>query len=149
MFRLATVQDFSAVTAACLLVRTAVFDAVHGLDETLTVAYNDVDFCLRVRDAGWRIVWTPYAELYHHESKSRGSDEKDPAKKARFDAEHDRLYAVHGKENILHDPYYKPLALARLRGFPRKRRSAPPQITTKQNPGPGVPCTPGPGFCFV
>lgn len=108
MFRLATVQDFSAVTAACLLVRTAVFDQVHGLDETLTVAYNDVDFCLRVRDAGWRIVWTPYAELYHHESKSRGSDEKDPAKKARFDAEHDRLYEVHGRENILHDPYYNP-----------------------------------------
>ena len=108
MFRLATVQDFSAVTAACLLVRTSVFDAVHGLDEKLTVAYNDVDFCLRVRDAGWRIVWTPYAELYHHESKSRGSDEKDPAKQARFAAEHDRLYAVHGKENVLHDPYYNP-----------------------------------------
>ena len=108
MFRLATVQDFSAVTAACLLVRTAVFDAVHGLDENLTVAYNDVDFCLRVRDAGWRILWTPYAELYHHESKSRGSDEKDPVKKARFDAEHDRLYEVHGRDNILHDPYYNP-----------------------------------------
>ena len=108
MFRLATVQDFSAVTAACLLVRTAVYDSVHGLDEEFTVAYNDVDFCLRVRDAGWRIVWTPYAELYHHESKSRGSDENDPAKKARFDAEHARLYAVHGRENILHDPYYSP-----------------------------------------
>lgn len=81
MFRLATVQDFSAVTAACLLVRTAVYDELHGLDEEFTVAYNDVDFCLRVRDAGWRIVWTPYAELYHYESKSRGSDENDPAKK--------------------------------------------------------------------
>ena len=95
MFRLATVQDFSAVTAACLLVRTAVYDELHGLDEEFTVAYNDVDFCLRVRDAGWRIVWTPYAELYHYESKSRGSDENDPAKKARFDAEHERLYTVH------------------------------------------------------
>ena len=63
-----------------------------------------MDFCLRVRDAGWRIVWTPYAQLYHYESKSRSSDENDPAKKARFDAEHDRLYAVHGRENILHDP---------------------------------------------
>ena len=108
MFRLATVQDFSAVTAACLLVRTAVYDELHGLDEEFTVAYNDVDFCLRARDAGWRIVWTPYAELYHYESKSRGSDENDPAKKARFDAEHERLYAVHGRENILHDPYYSP-----------------------------------------
>ena len=53
-------------------------------------------------------VWTPYAELYHYESKSRGSDENDPTKKARFDAEHERLYAVHGRENILHDPYYSP-----------------------------------------
>ena len=78
------------------------------MDEEFTVAYNDVDFCLRVRDAGYRIVWTPYAELYHYESKSRGSDENDPAKKARFDAEHDRLYAVHGRDNILHDPYYSP-----------------------------------------
>ena len=55
MFRLATVQDFSAVTAACLLVRTAVFDAVHGMDETLTVAYNDVDFCLP--GAGWGLAY--------------------------------------------------------------------------------------------
>ena len=94
--------------AGRLLVRTAVYDELHGLDEEFTVAYNDVDFCLRVRDAGWRIVWTPYAELYHYESKSRGSDENDPAKKARFDAEHERLYAVHGRENILHDPYYSP-----------------------------------------
>ena len=108
LFRLATVQDFTAVTAACLLVRTAVWDAVHGMDEALTVAFNDVDFCLRVRAAGWRIAWTPYAELYHHESRSRGSDEKDPTKKARFAEEQARLYAVHGREKILHDPYYNP-----------------------------------------
>ena len=108
MFRLATVQDFSAVTAACLLVRAEVYDAVGGLDESFTVAFNDVDFCLRIRDAGWRIVYTPYAELYHHESKSRGTDEDDPAKKARFDAEHARLYEVHGRDKILHDPYYSP-----------------------------------------
>ena len=108
MFRLATVQDFSAVTAACLLVRAGVYDSVNGMDEAFTVAFNDVDFCLRVRDAGWRVVWTPYAELTHYESKSRGSDEKDPAKKARFDAERERLYAVHGREGILNDPYYSP-----------------------------------------
>ena len=53
----------TVATAACLLVRTAVYDELHGLDEEFTVAYNDVDFCLRARDAGWRIVWTPYAEL--------------------------------------------------------------------------------------
>ena len=108
MFRLATVQDYSACTAACLLVRTSAYDAVGGLDEAFTVAFNDVDFCLRLREKSWRIVWTPYAELYHHESKSRGSDEEDPAKKARFAKEQARLYEVHGKQNILHDPYYNP-----------------------------------------
>ena len=108
MFRLATVQDFSAVTAACLLVRTAVFDAVHGLDEQFAVAFNDVDFCLRVRDAGGRIVWTPYAVLTHYESKSRGLDEKDRAKAQRFAGEQQRLYAVHTREGILQDPYYNP-----------------------------------------
>lgn len=108
MFRLGTVQDFSAVTAACLLVRTEVYDALGGLDEAFTVAFNDVDFCLRARDAGHRIVWTPYARLIHYESKSRGLDEKDPAKKARFAGEQQRLYAVHGRENILNDPYYSP-----------------------------------------
>ena len=108
MFRAATVQDFSAVTGACLLVKASVYDAVGGLDEQFAVAFNDVDFCLRVRDAGYRIVWTPYAELTHYESKSRGGDEKDPAKAARFAAEQQRLYTVHGKANILDDPYYNP-----------------------------------------
>ena len=108
MFRTATVQDFSGVTGACLLVKTSVYDEVGGLDEQFAVAFNDVDFCLRVRDAGYRIAWTPYAELTHYESKSRGGDEKDPAKAARFAAEQQRLYTIHGKENILNDPYYNP-----------------------------------------
>ena len=108
MFRAATVQDFSAVTGACLLVKTSVWDEVGGLDEAFAVAFNDVDFCLRVRDAGYRIVWTPYAALTHYESKSRGGDEKDPVKARRFAAEQQRLYAVHGRENILDDPYYNP-----------------------------------------
>mgnify|MGYP004632195745 FL=1 len=108
LFRTATVQDFSAVTGACLLVRASVYDAVGGLDEQFAVAFNDVDFCLRVRDAGCRIAWTPYAQLVHYESKSRGGDEKDPAKAARFAAEQQRLYAIHGKEDILDDPYYNP-----------------------------------------
>ena len=108
LFRIATVQDFSAVTGACLLVKASVYDEVGGLDEQFAVAFNDVDFCLRVRDAGCRIAWTPYAELTHYESKSRGGDEKDPAKAARFAAEQQRLYTVHGKENILDDPYYNP-----------------------------------------
>ena len=108
LFRTSTVQDFSGVTGACLLVKTAVYDEMHGLDEQFAVAFNDVDFCLRVRDAGYRIAWTPYAELIHYESKSRGGDEKDPVKAARFAAEQQRLYTIHGKENILDDPYYNP-----------------------------------------
>ena len=108
LFRTATVQDFSAVTGACLLVKTSVWDEVKGLDEAFAVAFNDVDFCLRVRDAGYHIAWTPYAQLTHYESKSRGGDEKDPVKARRFAAEQQRLYEVHGKANILHDPYYNP-----------------------------------------
>ncbi|MFI3168406.1 MAG: glycosyltransferase family 2 protein [Faecalibacterium sp.] len=108
MFRAATVQNFSAVTAACLLVQAEVYDALGGLDEAFTVAFNDVDFCLRARDAGHRIIWTPYAKLTHYESKSRGLDEKDAAKKARFDGERARLYAQHTRAGILADPYYNP-----------------------------------------
>ena len=76
--------------------------------KAFAVAFNDVDFCLRVRDAGYRVAWTPYAQLTHYESKSRGGDEKDPAKARRFAAEQQRLYAIHGKEKILDDPYYNP-----------------------------------------
>ncbi len=63
----------SAVTAACAVVRREAWDQVGGFDEkNLPIAFNDIDFCLRLREAGWEIVWTPYAELYHHESTSRG-----------------------------------------------------------------------------
>ena len=106
MFRLATVQNFSCVTAACLLCRASVYDEVGGLDEGFTVAFNDVDFCLRVRQAGWRVLWTPYAELYHYESKSRGLDTKGPAKE-RFEGERRRLKQRWG-EALLHDPFYNP-----------------------------------------
>lgn len=70
--RLGMVQNYSAVTAACLLVRKAVYKEVGGMDERLTVNYNDVDFCLKVQSLGYRNVWTPYAELTHHESVTRG-----------------------------------------------------------------------------
>jgi GT2 family glycosyltransferase len=73
--RLKQSQNFSAVTAACLAVRRETWLQVGGLDEAdLGVAWNDVDFCLRVKKAGYRNVWTPYAELYHHEGLSRGAD---------------------------------------------------------------------------
>ncbi len=85
--RLKLSQNVSAVTAACLAVRRDVYQQVGGLDEhNLKVAYNDVDFCLKVLQAGFRNVWTPYAELYHHESVSRGSEDT-AQKKQRFQQE--------------------------------------------------------------
>ncbi len=99
-------QELSAVTAACLLVRRTIFDAMGGLDEQLVIAFNDVDFCLRVRAEGYRNVWTPYAEMIHHESASRG-DENTPEKQARFNAESQFVQARWGKA-LQRDPAYNP-----------------------------------------
>ena len=109
--RAALAQDMSAVTAACLVVRTDHYLEAGGLDETLEVAFNDIDFCLRLRELGYRNVWTPHAELYHHESASRGFEDT-PAKLARFHREvsrmHDKWPGVLGN-----DPAYHPsLSLA-------------------------------------
>ena len=106
MARAWVAQNMSAVTAACLAVRKNVFNEVGGFDEALPVAFNDIDFCLRLLQAGYRNVWTPYAELYHHESASRGSEDS-PEKRARFAAE------VHAMKwrwgDALHDdPAYNP-----------------------------------------
>lgn len=85
--RLMTVQNYSAVTAACLLVKKEIYEKVGGLNEEhLPVAFNDVDFCLKVKKLGYRNLWTPYAELYHHESVSRGAEDN-PEKIARFNSE--------------------------------------------------------------
>jgi O-antigen biosynthesis protein len=104
--RLCAVQNVSAVTAACLVVRKQVFDQVGGLDESLTVAFNDVDFCLKVRAAGYLNLWTPFATLVHHESVSRGHDVT-PAKARRFADEYAAMQRRWGAE-LLHDPYYSP-----------------------------------------
>ena len=105
--RLCLTQNYSAVTAACLLVRKSVYQQVGGLDEeNLQVAFNDVDFCLKVSEAGYRNLWTPYAELYHHESQTRGADDS-PEKKARFDSEMAYMQARWGSRLSL-DPYYSP-----------------------------------------
>jgi len=104
--RLRAVQNVSAVTAACLVIRKQVFDQVGGFDESLTVAFNDVDFCLRVRAAGYRNLWTPFAELIHHESVSRGRD-LTPAKARRFADEYAAMQRRWGVE-LLRDPYYSP-----------------------------------------
>lgn len=105
--RLKVVQNLSAVTAACLLVKKDIFQQVGGLNENdLAVAFNDVDFCLRVREAGYRNLWTPYAELYHHESVSRGQ-ENTPEKLARFENEKTYMKVTWG-EKLQKDPAYNP-----------------------------------------
>ncbi|WP_339119340.1 glycosyltransferase [Halomonas sp. BMC6] len=105
--RLKVVQNLSAVTAACLLLRRHVFNNVDGLNEKdLTVAYNDVDLCLKVREAGYRNLWTPFAELYHHESISRGADDT-PTKRARWLSEVAYMRRVWGKQ-LDSDPAYNP-----------------------------------------
>ncbi|MGM8849375.1 glycosyltransferase [Salinicola halophyticus] len=111
--RLKLVQTLSAVTAACLVLRREVYEEVGGLnEENLKVAFNDVDFCLRVRDAGYRNIWTPYAELYHHESVSRGHEDT-PDKIARFAKEIEYMKERWG-ESLNSDPSYS-LHLTRVR----------------------------------
>ncbi|KXS55218.1 MAG: family 2 glycosyl transferase [Marinobacter sp. T13-3] len=105
--RLKLIQAMSAVTAACLLVRKDVYEKIGGLDElSLRVAFNDVDFCLKVREAGYRNLWTPYAELYHHESISRGHEDT-PEKQLRFQTEVETMKERWGKRLEV-DPYYSP-----------------------------------------
>ena len=106
MFRQACVQELSAVTAACMMIGRDTFSKVGGFDEGFAVAYNDVDLCLRVRRRGLSVIFTPYAELYHYESKSRGSDEEGAAKE-RFMQEQERLLERYGNE-LLQDPFYNP-----------------------------------------
>jgi GT2 family glycosyltransferase len=99
------IQTLSAVTAACLLINKNIYLEVGGLDETnLAVAFNDVDFCLRVQEAGYRNVWTPYAELYHHESATRGTEDN-PEKQQRFMSEVLYMKKRWG-DTLLNDPAY-------------------------------------------
>lgn len=100
-------QDLSCVTAACLILRKEIFDEVGGLNsENLAVAFNDVDFCLRIREKDHLVVWTPFAELYHLESASRGPDTA-PDKVKRFMGEVAYMQERWG-DSLLADPYYNP-----------------------------------------
>lgn len=110
MGRLCYAQNMSAVTGACLMVKKRIYDELGGLDETFEVSLNDVDFCLRCRQKSYLNVFTPFAELYHYESLSRGSDVEDPhsenAKRYDREAEH---FRTKWKEVIEKgDPYYNP-----------------------------------------
>ncbi|MFW7343331.1 glycosyltransferase [Pollutimonas sp. H1-120] len=105
--RASLIQTLSAVTAACLVIKKSVYEEVGGLDDAnLPIAFNDVDFCLRVAKAGYRNVWTPYAEMYHHESASRGYEDT-PEKQARFTKEVNYMKQRWG-ESLLSDPAYNP-----------------------------------------
>ena len=107
MGRLIYAQNLSGVTAACLMLRRDVWDKIGGLDETFEVAFNDVDMCMRIRKEGYLIAWTPWAELYHFESKSRGLDLA-PEKRERFVGEVERFQKRWEKELKAGDPYYNP-----------------------------------------
>ena len=100
------VQSMSAVTGACLLIRKEIFEQVSGLDDRLQVAFNDVDFCLRVRQAGYTNVWTPFAELYHQESASRGLYDT-AEKQAQFDKEV-KFMVDRWEKELAADPAYNP-----------------------------------------
>lgn len=105
MGKLCYAQDVTAVTGACMLVRKALYEELGGLDEEFAVALNDVDFCLKVREKGYLNIFTPFAELYHYESKSRGSD-KDDARAVRYQQESDRFKLKWEKQLSAGDPYY-------------------------------------------
>lgn len=122
--RLRLVQNYSAVTAACMVIRRTTFDEVGGFDaKDLAVAFNDIDFCLKVRQAGYRNLWTPFAELYHHESASRGIEDS-PDKLDRFAGEVVTMRERWG-EFLDQDPAYNPNLTAEYEDF---SLAVPPRI---------------------
>jgi GT2 family glycosyltransferase/glycosyltransferase involved in cell wall biosynthesis/phage shock protein A len=117
-------QNLSAVTAACLVVRREVFLQAGGFDEKLGVAFNDVDFCLSVRKAGYRNFWTPFAELYHHESASRGAEDT-LEKRDRFRREVEYIQSKWG-DALFNDPAYNPNLTLTINDF---TLATPPRAT--------------------
>lgn len=105
MGRLCYAQDVTAVTGACLMVSKKLYDELGGLDENFAVALNDVDFCMRIREKGYLNVFTPFAELFHYESKSRGSD-MDGEGAARYQKESDDFKKKWQQQLEAGDPYY-------------------------------------------
>ena len=101
------IHDYSAVTAACMMVKAAVYREVGGLSEHLKVAFNDIDFCMKVREKGYLVVYNPRAELYHYESKSRGL-ENTQEKIERFNGEVAQFLSRWGDQVKAGDPYYNP-----------------------------------------
>lgn len=118
--RIICAQDYSAVTAACMMVKRTAFEQAGGLSTDLAVAFNDIDFCLKIRKAGYLVVYNPYVELYHYESKSRGLEDT-PEKKERFNKEIATLES-HWLEIFKRpDPYYNPNLTLKSQDFSLKR----------------------------
>jgi GT2 family glycosyltransferase len=105
--RAALTQNLSCVTAACMVLRRAVYSEVGGFDENLAFDFNDVDFCISIRRAGYLIVWTPWAELYHLESITRGKRDS-PEEERQFAEEEKYIFQKWGTELFDRDPYYNP-----------------------------------------
>ncbi len=117
MGRESVIQNISAVTAACLMVKKTIFDSMNGLNENdLKIAFNDIDFCLRIQEQGYLNVFTPYCEAYHYESVSRGKDD-DPEKVARFNSEVEYMLERHRKILNTGDPYYNPSLTLKSENF--------------------------------
>ena len=110
LYRLATTQNFCAVTGACLMVKKELYDRMGGLDEQrFAVAYNDIDFCLRLWQSGFLNVMTPFATATHYESRSRGDDTQcGGEKQARYERERDHFRARYAGLMQRGDPYYNP-----------------------------------------
>ena len=118
--RIICAQDYSAVTAACMMVKRSAYEAAGGLSEELEVAFNDIDFCLKLGRAGYLVVYNPYAELYHYESKSRGLEDT-PEKVARFNREI-KTFEERWPEILRDgDPYYNPNLTLDSQDFSLKR----------------------------
>jgi O-antigen biosynthesis protein len=140
--RAALTQSLSAVTAACLVVKKSIFESVGGLNEQdLAVAFNDVDFCLRVLEAGYRNVWTPFAELYHHESASRGYEDT-PEKQQRFAKEASYMYQRWGML-LQADPAYSPNLTLQADDFGLAWPPRVPPVTKPITLQPGQPSLSG------
>ena len=127
MHRMMSLQDLSAVTAACLLIRKETYEAVGGLCEDYAVAFNDIDLCMKVRRLGLRVVYDPYAVFYHYESKSRGLEDT-PEKVMRFNGEI-AIFASRWPDILRKgDPYYNPNLTLRKANFALRD-------LTKEKPG--------------
>ena len=114
--RMNYVQELSAVTAACMMTRKDIYNEVCGLDEKFEVAFNDIDYCMKLREKGLGIIFTPYSRLYHYESISRGYETTE-AKEKRFRSETERFKNKWGKELEEGDSYYNPHLTLRYENF--------------------------------